>query len=135
MGLESAAGREREGGCNLAPHDHASAGRDRSVGLRLPRNDHQQKNTPGARPGVSLSAEPTVTFQRGTAATIDCDLGGCSNQSAAARFEYVGEPPASQRKALHDSYEQADGDATSQVVGRCAVELAYGAEPSAFSAT
>jgi hypothetical protein len=66
------------------------------------------------------------------AATIDCDLGGCSNRSAAARFEYVGEVPASQRKALHDSYEQADGDATSQVMGRCAVELACGAALSAM---
>jgi hypothetical protein len=55
-------------------------------------------------PASVLSADADITFQRGTAAALDRDLGGCNDQSSAAHLEYVGAQPASQRKALHDSY-------------------------------
>jgi hypothetical protein len=54
-----------------------------------------------------LSAEPTVTFQRGTTAAVDRDLGGCGDQSSAARLEYVGAQIESQRNGPHDSHVKA----------------------------
>jgi hypothetical protein len=51
-----------------------------------------------------LSAEPTVTFQRGTTAALDRDLGGCGDRSSAAPIEYVGGQIESQRNGSHDSH-------------------------------
>jgi hypothetical protein len=70
-----------------------------------PRNDGSAAKKCRARgPASVLSAEPTVTFQRGTTAAIDRDLGECSDQSSAARIEYVGRRIESQRDGSHDSH-------------------------------
>jgi hypothetical protein len=77
-----------------------------------------QKKSRAQGPASVWSAEPTVTFQRGTTAAVDRDLGGCSDRSSAARLEYVGAQIESQRNRPHDSHVAqailSQGEATSK---------------------